>query len=687
MKDGMTRLKSLKRLYSSGSIIEQLSYTKSMTRKNSDLSTKKESKNDFFPNNKLNNNSYIRNRFIINPDSEYKILWDCILLICLLLRLFIIPYYISFSMNLLNGSASLLITDYFFLLDIIIKLNTGIHFKGFLLTNRVKIIRNYLANTFIIDFFASFPIQELPSIQPLMLKDYSEPSYFRLVLIIKFAHIYRIKSIFYELEDRFTSIHAVTFFKFFHFSILISLLVHWTSCLVHFVYQQELLINGDLWPTYIENEANRYMNYLYYILFTVTSIGYYALNIVSSEQRLVNILIMCFDIIVFAYILGKIESTLDSYQKEGNETKRLISKCKAFIAKNKIPNSLRHKIIRYILYRREKEVKGANNENLVLGSLSLPLREEIFTQTRGQILCQSKIFQIYRKSFIKFIGSHLKLQYFGPQDKIFDTGENGSFIYFIQNGEIEIFHESTSTTFKVLKKGKSFGEIAFFLGTVRTASAKSVNFSEILALDRVTLNKILLSRPNEKDLTDQIISQAHLLGLAVLHIKCYFCKRLGHTAGSCKHYIIRIDKKKLIKKVDNSRYCKSKKINLHEAFKFTFSRNESRVNRNVYSLINTKGKVLNVKEKYKKKQGLMRKALNFQFRVKPEKIVTKKNIWLADDSSSEEESSAIPAYLQLRNAFLENSKKKREDHRQAIELFDEGDLPKIYLTSPPENNM
>ena len=126
---------------------------------------------------------------------------------------------------------------------------------------------------------------------------------------------------------------------------------------------------------------------------------------------------------------------------------------------------------------------------------------------------------------------------------------------------------------------------------------------------------------------------------------------------------------------------------MNEAFEFTFSRAESRVNRSAYSLVNTKGKVLNVKEKYKRKQGLMRKALNFQFRVKPEKIVTKKNIWLADDSSSEEESSAIPAYLQLRNAFLENSKKKREDHRQALELFDEGDLPKIYLSSPPENNL
>ena len=694
MKDELKSLRSNRKSWALNSIADEVHYMKSLKKvsaENSISIDKDNTKQDFFPINSIRKRQTQSSTFVINPDSDFKVLWDLILLNLLLLKLIIIPYEICFSSKILVKSRKILmVTDICYLADILVQFNTGIHFKGFLITNRLLIIQSYIKKLFIIDLFASIPFQELfPFVSIADSSDLYGFDYLKFILLIKLAHIYKMKQVIYKLEDRFTSIYTVTALKFFHFSIHIALLIHWTCCISYIFYLRNLYQNGDLWTTYVEEEGLRYLNYLYYILFTVTAIGYYALNISTNDQKVLNIIIMCFDIIVFAYILGKIESTLNSYQKESNETQRLLSKCKTFISKNKIPNELRHRMLRYIIFCRENEKKATDKENEILSNISLPLREEIFINTRGHILNMNKIFKIFDVSFRKVIGFHLKLQIFGPNDIIFDSGENSSLMYFIQNGEVEIFHATTSTTFKILDKGKSFGEIAFFLGTTRSASARSVFFSELLTLSRSVLNGLLNCRPNEKELTDKLISSSVRLGLKVLFVKCYFCKTEGHIAANCKKYVFKSRMKKIAKKIDTSRFRHQKKVNIHESYSFTFQRSNSTVKSKPNGIIHSKGKPLDVKDIYSNHPNLIKKALNFQYRqrIKPPKIKVT-NFALVDDeeSSSEElESSPLPPCMQYRKTFLELSKRRPNviEQKRAIELFDVGDFPKIYLNSPP----
>lgn len=686
MKNEIKSLRNIRRSWSSLSIVDEVLIRRELNRQKAETIEKKPTKSEYFPELHLNICEHKEHKFIFNPDSGVKIFWDVLVLCVLVFKLFIIPYEICIATKPFEGSKlGILMTDLIFIIDICVRFNTGIQFKGFLITSRILIFKKYLKGLFFIDLFASLPFQELRIFSTA--SDSSELlgiHYIKFLLLIKLAHFYRIKLTVYLLEDRFTSLNSLTVLRFFHFSLHILLLLHWTSCISHLMYIRDLQFTGDLWNQYIESEGSRYLNYFYFILFTVTSIGYYALNISTYDQQLLIIIIMCFDIIIFAYILGKIESTLNSFQRENNETKKLLSKCKAFISQNKIPNDLRHKILRYIVFCREIERKNFDKENEILSNLSIPLREEIFTNTRGHILSHSVTFSIYPKPFLKFIGFHLRLQIFGPEDIIFESGENSSIIYFVQQGKVEIFHSSTSTVFKVLKNGKCFGEIAFFLGSIRTASARSVSFTELLMLNRADFNKVLNYRPYEKNITEQLVIEAGEKGLSVLRIKCYFCHNVGHIAATCKSYVIPLDLKKIGKKIDSSKFKHTKKVNLNDSFNYTFQRSDSSASSKQLKVLHSHGKPLDVKQAYAGRPGLIKKAQNFRTRGRVVPLIAKSPCFsLLDDSSSEEiEESPLPSYFQYRKTFMEISKNRpaREQIR-AIELFDVGELPKIYLSS------
>ena len=105
------------------------------------------------------------------------------------------------------------------------------------------------------------------------------------------------------------------------------------------------------------------------------------------------------------------------------------------------------------------------------------------------------------------------------------------------NGNVEVFHQLSSTTFKLLPKPPYFGEIGFFVGVPRTASVKSLGFSELLMLRKLDFENILKTMPRDKVKIDKLKRNFKNYGLEALDINCYLCKELGHIAPKCNQYI------------------------------------------------------------------------------------------------------------------------------------------------------
>lgn len=96
------------------------------------------------------------------PESVFKILWDSILLIILIINIFYIPLEISFTSHseFSFNKLGIFFDDipaWIFLFDVLLKFNLAYYDKGVIVTNRVKIIKNYLNNQFFWDFIVIFP--------------------------------------------------------------------------------------------------------------------------------------------------------------------------------------------------------------------------------------------------------------------------------------------------------------------------------------------------------------------------------------------------------------------------------------------------------------------------------------------------------------------------------------------------
>ena len=341
----------------------------------------------------------------------------------------------------------------------------------------------------------------------------------------------------------------------------------------------------------------------------MTSVGYGDIPSVTLSQHIVSIVSMCFACVLFGNIIGNLQGYIQNYDASGKFYENEARKLKNHLKRHNLPSMLKNKVVQYIYYLKTLSTNNDPKDLDILESLSPPLREEIFVQTRGYFLAKSAVFRCFTGSFLKNLAYHMKVEAFAPGDKIIKEGEMSNIIYYLCNGKVQIYHEATKTVFKDIKKNKYFGEISFFLDTCRNSSAMSMAFSEFLTLDRKSFFAVLSARPKEMEVTKVIIHHSEKYNdLSLLGIRCYLCRKMGHVAKNCKEFVFVPDKKNVAKKAEAKKYNYSKPVN-----SFSDLSNYQRNNffydyyRN-YDVSNTLGKRFNPGKKYQGNSRIISKA-------------------------------------------------------------------------------
>jgi CRP-like cAMP-binding protein len=98
------------------------------------------------------------------------------------------------------------------------------------------------------------------------------------------------------------------------------------------------------------------------------------------------------------------------------------------------------------------------------------------------MLHDSPLFKYYSLSFLSDLSFILKRETFSINEVILEEDTTGDRLHYITKGNVLIIHKKSATFLKEVSIDTFIGEVSFFSGKPRAASARSINFTEVLTL-------------------------------------------------------------------------------------------------------------------------------------------------------------------------------------------------------------
>ena len=111
-----------------------------------------------------------------------------------------------------------------------------------------------------------------------------------------------------------------------------------------------------------------------------------------------------------------------------------------------------------------------------------------------EILKQIPFFSELSDEDLEAIGQKVQMQYFGPDQVVFEQGDYGEEMYIIKRGKVQVLRDFAIIA--ELDGNAFFGEMALVSEEPRNASIKAISEVEALVLKKADFRELLESKPS-----------------------------------------------------------------------------------------------------------------------------------------------------------------------------------------------
>lgn len=525
-------------------------------------------------------------RILLRPEGVVRVVWEILVTLVLLYLAFIIPYTSAFEPSNQNLLETIdLISLIVFSIDILLNFNTAYYNKGEIVTNRVKIAKNYAKFWLWIDSFSAIPfnyifVQSSHHIQTV--------NFFKLareLKLLKLVRLSQLKTLIFRLEDQIANEKFVSLLMILKLLLYLFLIAHFFACIMFSISSTDLgpnsFISSMSNKSYeaTESTSDFYITSLYWAFSTMTAVGFGDLSPITTHERLFGVITMLLSSLMFGVIIGNIGSLIEKYSIKETERRETLTNANTFMKKKNLQSNLINKVRRYIDYAFHFDTYKEVHLKDMLLNLSIPLQEEIFFHTNGHAIKACKVFDSFPKTFSNQIAQVLQVEIFSPLDQIINEGQNPIGMYFILEGVVEVYDKATSRRIIVLSNKEYFGEIGLFTKKACVSSIVATDFTETLYLNFIEFDKIAELVPNAKEIVEEMRKSCGEGDYTSLMIHCYSCRQRGHIAKHCQ--VILEDEN--LKKHWIFRQQHSKKINIYEEKRRKYLRKVHKSHQSDYS--------------------------------------------------------------------------------------------------------
>jgi hyperpolarization activated cyclic nucleotide-gated potassium channel 2 len=452
---------------------------------------------------------------------------------------------------------------------------------------------------------------------------------FRFLRIFRLLRLMKLKTLLIKIEDYIASDSIADAFQFTRLFLIICMAAHWIACWFVYITREEELTNPESWlqtMPYPVSNSEVYVTALYFTFTTMTTVGYGDILPNSTSSRMYVTFTMILSCGIFAYTLGSIGSLVAKQNAEATVYREKVVNLNQYMRKNNLPGELQFRVRRFLEYIWGKKIADSLNEREILKSLSEPLRDEVYAQVNGAIVNICPVFVSLDQTFVTQVSKLLVPETFAPGDVVFEQGLLGGKMFYIVHGKIDVFHQATNSSFKILHNRGYFGEISFFTNEPRCASTRCLEFADVLSLERSDTEKLMLKFPLTKEHLQLIAKQVNAQkDLSVLNVRCYICKSLGHVAIRCRRILLNLDHEEIRSKWLHGRNQHSRYINVEVPPVPNHMRAEKRVNFK-FSSKNVLGFKRKTKEMFPDDPNLLPVIRDFEDRYKRNELARKSSL-------------------------------------------------------------
>ncbi|DAZ93616.1 TPA: hypothetical protein N0F65_003756 [Lagenidium giganteum] len=467
-----------------------------------------------------NNNRRERQHRVLDPDSFFIIWWTRMYELVLVYNFVVIIFRIAFLQNISKEAVSWFMAvdyaiDVFLLFDIYLKwTHFGFREHGEKVLNRQALRQRYTHRFLVIDVCSMLPL-------------YFQSSFF-VMSLERLPRLLRSGQLVDVLDNLHTKIqeqylHGNTFvlhaFELSKFVLIFLASAHYCASLYYLLGVLQTGSPGSAdnepisWVTVdhlITEHPNEplvhYMRSLYWCLSTFTLVCNGDIWSYNTLETVFAMLSAIGGWLFIGLVIEKINTLALVLRKDQYAQEERVEDFEQYAKRKRISGPLRQRAMESLELTTECWLELQLPK--VFHDLPHAIRIQLYDELYGKLLRNIPELSPLSVAQLEALASVMYLEVYLHGDMIYESGCVGTRLYVMKDGRAEVFSPVTKMVFAPLDNGALFGDITFFLPTVRkSASIRAVRSCQVLQLDRPKWNT-LWPAPVRRQLEAKLSMQA-----------------------------------------------------------------------------------------------------------------------------------------------------------------------------------